>query len=90
MRLAGNEISKCDTSSADYQSEVAGLVDGVGSEDRDSRTDPYTREHFFRQITKMIFLMTECTDDLNRVCSDLANAAEDTAIALADRSQMIM
>ncbi len=41
--LAGNEISKCDTSSADYQSEVAGLVDGVGSEDRDSRTDPYTR-----------------------------------------------
>ena len=29
--LAGNEISKCDTSSADYQSEVAGLVDGVGT-----------------------------------------------------------
>ena len=25
----------------------------------------------------------ECTDDLNRVCSDLANAAEDTGIALA-------
>ena len=25
----------------------------------------------------------ECTDDLNRVCADLANAAEDTGIALA-------
>ena len=25
----------------------------------------------------------ECTDDLNRVCADIANAAEDTAIALA-------
>ncbi len=24
----------------------------------------------------------ECTDDLNRVCADLANAKEDTAIAL--------
>ena len=26
----------------------------------------------------------ECTDDLNRVCADLANASEDTGIALAD------
>ena len=25
----------------------------------------------------------ECTDDLNRVCADIANASEDTAIALA-------
>ena len=26
---------------------------------------------------------TECTDDLNRVCEDLANCAGDTAIALS-------
>lgn len=25
----------------------------------------------------------ECTDDLNRICADIANASEDTAIALA-------
>ena len=80
--LAGNEISKCDTSSADYQSEVAGLVDGVGSE-----------TEILGQIRTLVTLLPanneddlsyeECTDDLNRVCSDLANAAEDTAIALA-------
>ena len=27
--LEGNEISKCDTSSARYQSSTAGLVDGI-------------------------------------------------------------
>ena len=80
--LAGNEISKCDTSSADYQSEVAGLVDGVGSE-----------TEILGQIRTLVTLLPanneddlsyeECTDDLNRVCPDLANAAEDTAIALA-------
>lgn len=80
--LVGNEISKCDTSSADYQSEVAGLVDGVGSE-----------TEILGQIRTLVTLLPanneddlsyeECTDDLNRVCSDLANAAEDTAIALA-------
>ena len=80
--LAGNEISKCDTSSADYQSEVAGLVDGVGSE-----------TEILGQIRTLVTLLPanneddlsyeECTDDLNRVCPDLANAAEDTAITLA-------
>ena len=30
--LAGNEISRCDTSAAKYQSETAGLVDGIGTE----------------------------------------------------------
>ena len=30
--LAGNEISKCDTSSAAFQSEEAGIVDFVGDE----------------------------------------------------------
>ena len=27
---------------------------------------------------------SECTDDLNRLCADIANAAEDTGIALAE------
>ena len=35
------------------------------------------------QILKIDASYDECTDDLNRVCADLANAAEDTGIALA-------
>ncbi|MCI8293272.1 MAG: carboxyl transferase [Hespellia sp.] len=83
--LAGNTIAKCDTSSADYQSEVAGLVDVVGTE-----------EEIFAQIRNLICMIpannmddlsyAECTDDLNRLCPDLADASEDTAIALAQIS----
>ena len=61
---------------------MAGLVDGVGSE-----------TEILGQIRTLVTLLPanneddlsyeECTDDLNRVCPDLANAAEDTAIALA-------
>lgn len=31
--IPGNDIGKCDTSSAKYQSEEAGLVDGIGTEE---------------------------------------------------------
>ena len=31
--LEGNEISKCDTSTAAYQSKTAGIVDGIGTEE---------------------------------------------------------
>ena len=80
--LEGNEISKCDTSSAQYQSETAGLVDGIGTE-----------EEILGQIRSLICMIPanyeddlsyeECTDDLNRACADIANASEDTSIALA-------
>ena len=80
--LEGNEVSKCDTASAAYQSETAGLVDGIGTE-----------AEILGQIRTLISMIPsnneddasyeECTDDLNRVCADLANAAEDTGIALA-------
>ena len=80
--LEGNEISKCDTSSAAYQSENAGLVDVLGSE-----------EEIFTQMRELISMLPsnyednssyiECTDDLNRVCSDLANCVGDTAIAFS-------
>lgn len=80
--LEGNEVSKCDTASAQYQSETAGLVDGIGSE-----------EEILAQIRSLVCILpanyeddpsySECFDDLNRVCPDLANAAEDTGIALA-------
>lgn len=80
--LEGNEISKCDTSSAEYQSQTSGLVDGIGTE-----------EEILAQIRALVSMIPanneddnsyeDCTDDLNRVCADLANASEDTGIALA-------
>ncbi len=84
--LAGNEISKCDTSSAAYQSENTGLVDFAGSE-----ADVLTQ---IRTLVTMLPANNEddttsyeaCTDDLNRVCADLANCAGDTSIALAQIS----
>ena len=80
--LDGNIDSKCNTASAEYQSKTAGLVDAAGTE-----------EEILGQIRSLICMLPanfeddasydECTDDLNRVCADLANAAEDTGIALA-------
>ena len=80
--LEGNEISKCNTASADYQSKTAGLVDGIGAE-----------AEILGQIRDLVCMLPanneddmsyeECTDDLNRICADIANASEDTAIALA-------
>ena len=82
--LDGNQIGKCDTSSAEYQAE-AGLVDFVGTEDE-----------IFAQMRALVTVLPsnneendshdDCTDDLNRVCPDLANCAGDTAIALAQIS----
>lgn len=83
--IPGNEIGKCDTSSAQFQSEKAGLVDDIGTE-----------EDILENIRALVCMLPcnneedasydECTDDLNRVCAEIANAAEDTAIALADIS----
>ena len=78
--LEGNEVSKCNTASAKFQSEDAGLVDFTGSEDE-----------VLSGIRKLVTLLPanneedavdDCSDDLNRVCADLAKAKEDTAIAL--------
>ena len=80
--IAGNEVSKCDTSSAKFQSEESGLVDGVGTE-----------EEILGQIRSLVCMLPtnneddasydECLDDLNRVCEGIDNAVEDTSIVLA-------
>ena len=80
--LEGNNADKCDTAAADFQSKETGVIDGVGTE-----------EEVLGQIRSLVSLLpsnnedtdnyTECTDDLNRVCADLANCAGDTAIALS-------
>lgn len=83
--IDGNEISRCDTSSAAFQSEETGLVDYVGDE-----------TSVLNQIRELVSMIpsncdmddsfTECTDDLNRVCAELANCAGDTSIAASQIS----
>lgn len=80
--LEGNHVDKCDTAAAAFQSEETGLIDGVGTE-----------EEILGQIRQLVCLLPsnfedndsfeECTDDLNRVCDDLANCAGDTSLALS-------
>ena len=77
--IEGNDISKCDTSSATFQSEKSGLVDVVGTE-----------EDIINEIRALVCILPanneddasydECLDDLNRVCENIENAAEDTAL----------
>lgn len=80
--IAGNEVSKCDTASAQFQSEESGLADVVGTE-----------AEIMEEIRALVCMLPmnneddasyeECTDDLNRVCEGIENAAEDTAILAA-------
>ena len=83
--LEENDSSKCDTAGAEYQSSVAGLVDGIGTE-----------AEILSQIRSLVCMIPanyeddlsyeDCTDDLNRLCTEIENASEDTAIALAQIS----
>ena len=83
--LEGNNIGKCDTSSAQFQSEDSGIVDVVADE-----------ATILTQIRELVTLLPanneddlsyeECTDDLNRACADLENCAGDTSIALSNIS----
>lgn len=80
--LDGNNISKCDSSTADFQSKESGIVDVVADEDT-----------IFAKIRQLVSMLPgnneddasyeDCTDDLNRVCDDLENCVGDTAIALS-------
>ena len=79
--LAGNEISKCDTSAAAFQSEETGLVDMVADE-----------ASILAQIRQLVSVLPannadlaleDCTDDLNRACAEIANCVGDTSIALS-------
>jgi len=79
--LDGNVIDKCDTSAAKFQSEEAGMVDVVAEE-----------AVIFEKIRALVDLLPannadnasylqECTDDLNRVNSEIAGCVGDTSIA---------
>jgi acetyl-CoA carboxylase carboxyltransferase component len=80
--IDGNNTSKCDTASADFQSKESGIVDVVADED--------TIYAKIRELVTMLpgnneddIAYAECTDDLNRVCADLENCVGDTSIALS-------
>ena len=74
--IDGNNTSKCDSASAKFQSEEAGIVDVVGKE-----------EDILEQIRQLICILPanqeddmsyeECTDDLNRICENIENGAAD-------------
>ena len=80
--LDENEISKCDTSNASFQSAEAGIVDVVADE-----------ATIFAQIRELVAMLPsnnedddsliECTDNINRVCAELENCVGDTSIALS-------
>ncbi|MDE7208027.1 MAG: carboxyl transferase [Lachnospiraceae bacterium] len=80
--LDGNTTEKCDSASAAFQSSESGIVDVVADE-----------ASIFAKIRDLVTMLPsnneedavddDCTDDLNRVCADIANCVGDTAIALS-------
>lgn len=80
--LDGNTAAKNDTASAAFQSREAGIVDGIGDE-----------AEVIARIRELAAILpsnneegceyTECIDDLNRYCNDLAAGAADGAMALS-------
>ena len=82
--IDGNNASKCDTASASFQYE-AGNADYVADEE--------SIINRIRDIVSILpanneddIIFDECNDDINRICADLSNCVEDTAIALANIS----
>ena len=69
--LEGNEVSKCNTASAKFQSEDAGLVDFTGSEDE-----------VLSGIRKLVTLLPANNEE--DAVDDCSDAAGDTAILLSN------
>jgi len=80
--LDGNEVSKCNSASATFQSEESGIVDVVGDE---ATVLGKIRElvAFLPSNNNEGSDLAECTDDLNRVNPELAGCVGDTSVALA-------
>lgn len=80
--LDGNTTEKCNSASAAFQSQEAGIVDVVADE-----------AEILGKIRELVSLLpanneddasyAECTDDLNRASAELANCVGDTSIALS-------
>ena len=86
--LEGNEISRCDSSSAQFQAKESGIVDVVADE---ATILAKVRElvSFLPANCEENGRIEECNDDLNRVNPEIAGCVGDTAIAasiLADNN----
>lgn len=79
--LDGNRTEKCDTASAEYQAKISGITDFTGTEEEVLAG--------VRQLVSLLplnnddFAESGCTDDLNRVCGELADCVGDTSIAFS-------
>lgn len=81
--ISGNNVAKCDTANAEYQSRNNGCVDGIGTE-----------SEILSEIRELICMIPgnnaeggreeECGDDLNRVCENLENCGQDPRLVLAN------
>lgn len=80
--LDGNVITKCDSSSAAFQSKESGIVDVVADE---PSILAGIREliGFLPANNEDNLSFDDCTDDLNRASAELAGCVGDTSIALA-------
>lgn len=83
--ICGNTIEKCDTSSAEFQSENNGCIDMIGSEDEIMQE--------IRQLVTMLPSNNEgdvytdtCEDDLNRICNSMAEMIGDPRYLLSEIS----
>ena len=78
----GNVITKCDSSSAAFQSKESGIVDVVADE---PSILAGIREliGFLPANNEDNLSFDDCTDDLNRASAELAGCVGDTSIALA-------
>lgn len=83
--IKGNRVEKCDTSSAQFQSEENGCIDCYGSED-----------DIIAEMRELISMLpannegdvytAECEDDLNRVCNSLSEMKGDPRYVLSEIS----
>lgn len=83
--IEGNEVSKCNSASAKFQAEEAGLVDVVADE-----------AGILAQIRQLVGMLPanneddasyeECADDLNRVCADLGEVIYEAPYVLSSIS----
>lgn len=79
--LEGNVITRCDSSSAEFQAGESGIVDVTG--DEDAVLAGIRRLIGFLPSNNQEVAADECGDDLNRATPELAGCVGDTAIALS-------
>ncbi|WP_318709315.1 acyl-CoA carboxylase subunit beta [Candidatus Acetatifactor stercoripullorum] len=79
--LAGNVITKCDSSSAAFQSQESGIVDVVGDE-ASILSGIRALIGFLPANNEDNLNYDDCTDDLNRASAELAGCVGDTAMGL--------